>query len=218
MGSVSQKCVLSAYCVHKALLGVGDPSGTKNPNSLRLGVFSGRFLPGPGAFLGPAFPNCPGAGAGLGPSQPHVAPAAARVVVTSRPRGVGRRRFPGRTAVYIWAKFAARRPGAVPGGCRRHLRPLPLAAALAPHSSELSNNFSSEGGWAGARGARPGPRCLPRHPRRGSRCRTRRGSRSPCARERRLRRGGGEGLRAQRSSEFPPAVAGLPEHWVGAWA
>lgn len=118
------------------------------------GVLSGRFLPlSSGPSLPPPFPNALGAGA-LGHSSPCSAPLGP-VVVTSR-RWAGWARGPGfphpRVTSEPSLQLAA--PALSPAGRRCDLPPLPPAAAVAPHSSGLSNNFPSEGGWAWARRGR----------------------------------------------------------------
>lgn len=62
---------------------------------------------------------------------------------------------------FSWGQVCSAPPqcGPRPAVRRCDLPPLPpAAAAAATHSSGLSNNFPSEGGWAGAR--RPGPLAL----------------------------------------------------------
>ena len=127
----------------------------KDKNLCLPGVLSGRFLPlSSGLPLPPPFPNGPAILAPrctTGPRGCHLqavgrlGPGAAQLCAP----------HPGFSRGQVCSAPPQRGPWPAVAVI---LPPLPPAAAAAPHSSGLSNNFPSEGGWAGAR--RPGPLAL----------------------------------------------------------
>lgn len=179
-----------------------------------------------GLCLCPAFPNgrAGRAGPGWGGGVLALAVSPPPLPAWLSPPGCGSAGASGGAAsrawaaVYVRAKFAARRPGVVPGGCRRNLPPLPPAAAVAPHSSGLSNNFPSEGGWAGARrgAARASvPPAAPQARGSGASAARRSAASTPCPGSRGRRGAGGEAGVPRRAPRGRGRIARAPGGGVG---
>lgn len=162
--------------------------------------FSWRFLPRSSSRPVSQAPKLPGRLA---------ARPTGRVAVTPdcEPAGPWAAPLPAPRAVYPGAQLGRAPP---PAAVISH-RFLPRRPA--PHSSGLSNNFPSEGGWAAARrAARAGP--LEGRGRGASR-----GLRRGCGLGLGFGRPGGVGAqRGAGRAARPPAVAGWPQEQVGAWA